>query len=538
MYYNHPALPNAEELEDLESAARLASIIMEREQREKELRQSEYQYRTLVESLPQRFFLKDKNSVFISCSNNLAEDLRITPEQIVGTTDFDYFPADIASKYQQDDQRIMASRVAEEIEECIRINGEDRIIHTIKAPALDQDGNVDGVLGVFNDITDHKMLKEQFHQAQKMEAIGTLVGGIAHDFNNTLAAITGNLYLAKIDAAELPAVVSKLKTIEKLSFGAGDTIQKLLAFARKSMVCMSPIPLSSFVKEVIKLQRVAIPENIRLNQQIDNGDLQVLGDKNLLQQVLVNLIINARDAVAETENPEIQISIHKVFRNSKLTENHPTLEGDEFACITVTDNGEGIGESHLQHIFEPFFTTKAIGKGSGLGLSMVFGAMQSHNGAIEVVSNPSMGTSFTAYLPLLKSAAEQSRPEYGEEVIAGNGETILLVDDEKMVVNACKEVLEKINYQVVTASDGMEAIKAYDHHKEHIDLVILDIVMPELGGFGAAQAIREINPDAKIIFATGYDKSEQHIDDDSEIMLSKPLKIHELSQVIRNQLDS
>jgi len=232
MYFNHPETPSEEQLDDIRSASKLVSIVMKRDRRENSLRQSESLYRTLVENLPQRFFIKDKNSTFISCSKNLAKDLQITVEKIIGTNDYDHYPKELAARYREDDRRVMQSKSAEDIEETIIIEGVDRTIHTVKAPALDEQGNVEGIIGFYWDITDVKELEEKFNQAQRMEAVGTLVGGIAHDFNNMLAAITGNIYLAKKAANKLMTGYARENVLDKsLKISNSDILTKPVQFS-------------------------------------------------------------------------------------------------------------------------------------------------------------------------------------------------------------------------------------------------------------------------------------------------------------------
>ncbi len=407
------------------------------------------------------------------------------------------------------------------------------------SPIRSDSGDISHFVGVQQDLSDYESLEEQFHQAQKMEAIGTLVGGIAHDFNNTLAGITSNLYLARQEAVSLPDVVSRLGDIEGLSFRAADMIQQLLAFARKSMISMNPLKVSAFLKEVIKLQSVSLPENIILKHSISSNNMQVSGDINQLHQVMVNLINNARDAVACVAGPEINIGLEEFEADGAFLSRFPDVASGRFACISVSDNGSGITPDSLAHVFEPFFTTKAVGEGTGLGLSMVFGASKSHGGAVDVESRVGGGSTFRLYLPLLETDGDIESPDPVEQVQHGKGESILLVDDEQSIVETSKEVLQSLGYKVLTAMNGAEAVDLYSQHHHKIALVIMDVVMPKMGGMEAFRLMRQQHADAKVIFVTGYDHSHTISQEfPSDDIISKPFSVAILSQMIREKLAS
>jgi len=357
--------------------------------------------------------------------------------------------------------------------------------------------------------------------------------------NNSLAGITGNLYLAQKDVEDRPKVLGRLKNVEELSFRAAGIIQQLLSFARKSVVSMNPMNISLFLKETIKMHRVTLPENIQLIADIKDSDMHVKADINQLQQAIVNLINNARDATCEVTEPSITIKLEHFVADSSFSTKHSVSEISEFSCISISDNGQGIAEKDLEHIFEPFFTTKEVGKGTGLGLAMVYGAIKSHNGIITVESNSDKGTCFCVYLPVLKDEKERVILNDSESYIPGNGECILLVDDEEAIINIGKDVLESLNYQILVGKNGYDAIEMYKIHGDKIKLIIMDIVMPRMGGVDAASAIQAINPRAKIIFSSGYDRTQTLMNQklpEHCLFISKPFTISALSRAINKLL--
>jgi len=409
------------------------------------------------------------------------------------------------------------------------------------SPIIDGDGEITHYVGVQQDMTTHEALEEKFRQAQKMEALGTLVGGIAHDFNNMLAGMSGNLYLAKNKAAGLPTVIEKLDNTLNLSFRAAEMIQQLLVFARKGAVQMKPFGLTSFIKQAYKLCEATLPESIAIKHEFCNEELMVKGDATQLQQVLMNLLNNSRDALINRPDPMVSIKLEAFEAGELFLKNHPDASSKLFAHLVVRDNGCGISDNEIQHIFEPFYTSKEVGKGTGLGLPMVYGAIEVHHGIIEVESKIESGTSVHIYLPLLETHKVKIAPTSLAKSTSGNGELILIVDDNADVRSTSKEVLEDLGYQVLEASDGLEAVKLFSANMDTIALIIMDVVMPRLGGVDAFEQIKELRSDAKVIFATGYDKDESLKDDmpsDDHIIISKPYEVFELSQLIRNQLDS
>ena len=409
------------------------------------------------------------------------------------------------------------------------------------SPILNNQGQIDRFIGIQQNLEQLEALEAQFRQSQKMEAIGTLVGGIAHDFNNTLAGITGNIYLAKNEAASLPEVVDRLTTIERLSFSAAGTIRQLLTFSRKGIVHTEPISISSFLKETMKLQAASIPENIQVQTEVVDSDLTVKCDVNQMQQVIMNLVNNAIDALAGAENPSITLQIERFDVDAEFVKKHDDFHAQAAAHISVSDNGHGIKPEDVDHLFEPFFTTKGPDEGTGLGLAMVFGAIQSHEGVIEVSSSqekPS-GTTMHIYLPLMENSGvveEMSDHQVGE----GGSETILIVDDNELVLETAQSVLESMGYRVITANDGVEALERYREHLNQIELVILDVVMPRMGGVEAYKALKEITPSLKVMFATGYDRSStiEGIEGYESIpVIGKPFSADELNKVIRQLLN-
>jgi len=408
------------------------------------------------------------------------------------------------------------------------------------SPIINADNVIEHYVVSLKDMSEFETLLAEFNQAQKMEAVGTLVGGIAHDFNNTLAGIVGNIYLARTKATALPEVVERLTSVEQLCYQAGEMIKQMLTFARKTTVEMEPLTISSFLKEVIKLHQVSLPENINLETNIEDSDMVIQGDVSQLQQVMMNFLNNARDAVENVKEPEITITLKPFTADDRFQMAHQLVQETHFACIQIADNGSGIEKQKLEHIFEPFYTTKPMGKGTGLGLAMVFGSIQSHQGFIEVESQIDEGTVFKIYLPLIVSDHSKQQIPTIKEMLATGNETILVVDDNETIRETAKLVLENLGYKVMLASDGVEAIAVYEAHQSSIDLIILDIVMPHMCGVDAAKAIHQLNPAAKIIFASGYDRGNafrQSDDLKDAALISKPYRIDELSHTIREFLD-
>lgn len=302
---------------------------------------------------------------------------------------------------------------------------------------------------------------------------------------------------------------------------------------------LAAIPLTPFVKEGFKLAKSAIPENIECVLDICREDLIVVADATQLQQVMMNLLNNARDAVADVSNPKISCSLRLFAVTDSFVEKHPDLAGRDMAEITIRDNGSGIEEEHLNKVFEPFFTTKGVGKGTGLGLSMVYGALQTHGGVVEVESEVGKGTAFHLYLPIKE---EMPRPvdQDKTELSHGDGETLLLVDDEDDIRTTTQELLNSLGYETLEAADGEEALEIYSANRDRVGLVITDMVMPKMGGIDLTKAIHQLDKNTPVIFMTGYDmghllESEEF---ESNHVITKPFSIEKLSEMIQELLKS
>ncbi|MDX8398208.1 MAG: PAS domain S-box protein [Mariprofundaceae bacterium] len=411
---------------------------------------------------------------------------------------------------------------------------------TISAIYGEQYKEVTHFVGVFTDITDQLELEEQLRQSQKMEAIGTLVGGIAHDFNNMLAGIVGNLYLAKKRTINLPKVTEKLDRIDLLSKEAAKMISQMLTFARKGIVQMAPLSLNTSLTAILDaVGNVTLPANIEFEFDMGNDALVIEADETQLQQVMINLLSNARDAVQGQKNARVQISLKPYHANEQFLIKHHLKGASHFAHLSITDNGHGIAEKDLKHVFEPFYTTKGVGEGTGLGLAMVYGSVQTHGGVIEIESTLATGTNIHIYFPLVEAETEIVGLA-SEKFLPGKGETILVVDDNEEVREITTEMLEDNGYQTHQSCDGFDTLKLFETHFNEIDLVILDIIMPGMSGGEAAKEIRKIRPDMPILFMTGYDKehvfSEQGKLDRCEV-ITKPFQFETLSRALRDMLD-
>lgn len=406
-------------------------------------------------------------------------------------------------------------------------------------------GVTQNYIGVFSDISDKKELEKQLRHAQKMDAVGTLVSGIAHEFNNMLVGISGNVFLAKDMVEPGGEVYERLDSAETISFKAAKMIEQLLVFARKDFVDheSEPVNMVEWLPEGIKLSRSALPVNVQLDWDTGaESELIISGNTTQLQQVVMNLINNARDASLHREQPLIQIGLSSGKASPSFRKLHHEFKGYEYVCLTVRDNGTGIPADKIDKIFEPFYTTKDVGKGTGLGMPMIQGIVHSHHGCIEVESEEGDGTTFYVYFPRITEPKQKDQEQIsGADLMEkGSGEVVLVADDEPDVLELTAEILKGLGYQVLTAKDGAEAVEIYEQQQGAVDLLLLDVMMPKLSGPNAAKKIRAKNPDIPILFCTGYSPDEMQ-DEMKEIanfhLIGKPIKFEALSSLVKRTLN-
>ncbi|WP_051938068.1 hybrid sensor histidine kinase/response regulator [Ghiorsea bivora] len=393
---------------------------------------------------------------------------------------------------------------------------------------------------ILQNMTKHDLLEAQLLQAQKTESIGTLVGGIAHDFNNNLAAIMGNTYLAKasIKAGRDQDTTQKIENIESLSKHAATVVAQLMAYARQDIIQKDKINLSTTIENTIGLSHVAIPENIQFKVHITHSDDIVFADPSQIQQMVMNLLNNARDAVATVEQPCITLHVTPVFVDANFHKRNPDISTLHFMRLSIKDNGHGITKENLPHIFDPFFTTKAVGEGTGLGLSMILGMVQSHQGVIDVESTQDKGTTFHIYLPIVENKQNKIHNINEPQHEHAQGESILLIDDDDEVRETTAEVLESLGYQVIQASDGLQGLQCFEQ-AIHISAIIVDLIMPNMGGIAFAERIRQSHENIGIIFLTGYEKPDvlHKLTIQNTCILSKPIDFDLLHQTIQHMFN-
>ena len=545
-----------------------ARDISERRRAEEALRTSEARCRSLLENLEQSVFLKDTGLRFIAANLRFCEAVGRPEADILGKTDFDFYPPALAEKYRADDRRVLNEGRRLELEEQNLFKGRMRRVRVIKTPVRDNQDRIVGVLGIFWDVSEQHALEEQLRQAQKMEAVGQLAGGVAHDFNNLLTAILGKLALMQGGLAAGDPNRPLVEATERAAWRAATLTRQLLGFSRRTLLHPEPLNANHIVQEVVGLLQRTIDPRIALQAHASADLWTIQADPNQLSQVLMNLCLNARDALQPLvdgsltrpqapqgnhaglspadcfleqppEGAAILLEANNVVLAEEDMHQHAGSRPGEYVRLRVCDNGTGIAPEAREHIFEPFFTTKGPGKGTGLGLAMVFGIVQQHHGWIECHSVVGQGTRFDIYLPRLHASTSIVVGPATPRPPVGGNETILLVDDEPLLRNLGRTILEKFGYRVVLANDGQEAIEVYERQRHQIDLVILDLTMPRISGRDALRQLIALNSDVRVLFASGYTAEHLSEADHEHIagFVSKPYRPDELAASVRAALD-
>ncbi len=514
-------------------------------------KQAEEQIRyqaNLLQNVPDAIIASDENG-FIKVWNPAAEKIYgWKAEEVIGKK----FHEIIKPEYRYQSR--------EEVFEKIKADGvwSGEIVHRRKdgeplsvlstiSILKDAAGNQVGLVSVNHDITEQKRMEEalsaaeaQLRQTQKMEALGQLASGIAHDFNNLLGIIMGHASLLKMGKQSPEKVQHSVETIERTARRGADLVKQLLTLARKSEPVTAPVYLSEMIAETVKLLNEIFPRTVVIQTEIQSSLPYILADVSQIHQVLMNLCLNARDAMPQGGTLRIGA---KRMAGEELRQRHADATVSEYVELSVSDSGIGMDEATIERIFDPFFTTKAPGKGTGLGLTTVHSIVRNHNGFIEVQSEPGVGTTFAVYLPApempegeISSPAGAGEPE----AMAGGSETILLIEDEENIIELVSAVFEAHGYQVLTAGDGVKGVELYAQQKDKIALVVSDMGLPGLTGDEVFRRIRAINPQAKVILASGFIDPEQK----SEFFkaglaqfLQKPYLPEEALKVIREVLD-
>ncbi len=496
--------------------------------------------RTILDAQPDVVFTKDTQSRYTHVNATTLAVMQLQrAEQVLGKTDSEIFPAAIAAAHHDEDRLVLAGgRLTDHEERIPGPEGTTALFLTQKVPQRDDSGAIVGLVGVSHDITARRELEDQLRQAQKMEAVGQLAGGVAHDFNNLLTVILGYSEVLLTEPGTAETQQESAKAISEAGERAAALTRQLLAFSRRTMLQPKVLDLNAVVTDTSNLLRRLIGEDIHFTTSLHSRLHNVRVDPGQLTQVLMNMAVNARDAMPKGGRLTIETA------NVELTEHfaasHLGAMPGPHVMLAMTDSGQGMTPEVRARIFEPFFTTKAVGVGTGLGLAMVFGIVQQSGGTLDVESAPGAGSTFRIYLPAVRGTTT-STPAGGTEIDLRGTETIVLVEDDDAVRVLAQNSLRSLGYQVLSASDGAQAIESLEAHPGEIDMLLTDVVMPDASGPELAHTLRRRHPTLKVLFMSGYsdDAVLRHglLHDDMSL-IQKPYTPLALAQKVRQTLDA
>jgi len=495
--------------------------ITEQKRMVRSLAESEVRQRTLIQTIPDLIWLKDADGVYLYCNRMFERFFNAREADIIGKSDYDFVDREMADFFREHDRKAMAAGKPSINEEWITFgdDGHHALLNTIKTPMFDLEGKLVGVLGIARDITELRKaeterlnLERRLLHSQKLESLGVLSGGIAHDFNNLLLAVLGNLDLALM---KLPADGEVRKNINQAVNAANHAAKltnMMLAYSGKGSFIIKELNLSQLVEENAAMLAAAIFKSIRLDLKLDPALPPVMADAGQLQQVVMNLITNASEAIGD-ETGMISLSTgvrefdQATLNRSRLEEK---LSAGSYVWMEVCDDGSGMDRETLHKLFEPFFTTKFTGR--GLGMSAVLGIIRAHKGAFLVTSSPGAGTTMLVILPIaVGQDSQQTTGSAAPDAVLENSpqpDVILIVDDEEMIRVVCVEMMEILGFRTLVAADGEEALRVFEEQSDRIGLVLLDQSMPGMDGVTVFQNLKKTKPDIKVLLASGFSREE------------------------------
>ena len=499
---------------------------------------------SILESLNEGLVLADADGIVCFANRRLSEITGFDNEEILGKKIYEVFFPEGSVEREQEAERMRKRYFARqggvsEVYETfiVRKDGKRRWIETKAAPLTNARGKIIGSIGANSDITERKLLEEQVRWSQKMDALGRLAGGVAHDFNNLLTVIQGYADLLRQQLGSESPMTRKIDVIREATDAASTLTQQLLSISRRQIVQMEDVLINSVVERSLRVIQGMVGERINLLIDLLPEIPAVRGDAGQIQQILLNLIVNARDAMPDGGNLLVQTSI--VDSAGTVIEPTGPPYTDMFVRLRVEDTGGGMDSQVKARIFEPFFTTKQTGMGSGLGLSVAYGIIEEHGAEIRVTSEPQKGSTFDVLFPATRLIPAGGWIKTDWRSLTGT-ETILVVEDHIAVRVLLTETLERYGYRVLEADDGREALNQLERGETKVDLLITDIVMPRLNGLDLAERARRLRPDLKVIVISGYaeDASSWHtLREQGYSFLAKPFSPEGIAGLVRTVLD-
>jgi PAS domain S-box-containing protein len=510
--------------------------ISERRKAEEALQQSEERYRSLVENTIYGFFIHEiPSGRFLFFNQRACELFGYTVKEGLELTVWDVLsPEDHEHIKERVQARTEGKKLGPDIQTYTALRKDTSAFRLEVSSSLITFQGKPAVQGVFRDVTEQERFEEQLKRAQKMEAIGTLAGGIAHDFNNLLMGIQGRTSLLLTSTDSSHSYFKHLKGIEEYVKSATELTRQLLGLARGGKYEVKPIGLNELIKNQNKMFGRTRKE-INIQERFEENLWTVEVDQGQIEQVLLNIYVNAWHAMSG--GGELYIHTENIVIDEEYGKSY-LVEPGNYVKISITDTGIGMDEETQKKIFDPFFTTKEVGRGTGLGLASAYGIIKNHNGFINVYSEKGEGATFEIYLPASEKEAVKIK-EIDGELLTGT-ETVLLVDDEDLIIDVGHEMVENLGYEALVAKSGKEAIEKYQNNRDKIDMVILDMIMPDMGGGEVYDRLKEINPSIKVLLSSGYSingQATEILERGCNGFIQKPFNMADLSRKIREVLD-